>query len=81
MISAKEARKLTNTSTSEQLEKELKSIEEVIVYKAKCGYDYAIYDDIISKQALLILASEGYRTEEYPTIRDCAYTLCYKISW
>lgn len=77
MITAAEAKELTNETLKSQVDVLTKDIEKAIREAISGGYTYCYYDQPISHAVVEILENMGYKVDKY------ADTICtyYQISW
>lgn len=78
MITAKEACELSNSNAENNLQEEIKHLEEAILRATSRGVKYVYLYDKISDEARAKLEKNGYHVEILYTLRD-GYSV--KIHW
>ena len=78
MITAKEACELSNSNAENNLQEEVKHLEEAILRATSRGVKYVYLYDKISDRAIAELKKNGYHVDVLYTLRD-GYSV--KIHW
>lgn len=82
MITAKEARELSNKMSGEQIHKELEVVEREIKRVIAGGYTYVHINMVLSSAAIAELRALGYTVESLSDYGDpLMYGTRYKIAW